>query len=77
MMNMGDGYYDSIVDKIKETVLKDGKFSPLVRKLMKIDALVVKGSDNSEIVNKLSFLHSTDIEISLYQMKMVVAVNLR
>ena len=76
-MNMGDGYYDSIVDKIKETVLKDGKFSPLVRKLMKIDALVVKGADNSEIVNKLSFLHSTDIEISLYQMKMVVAVNLR
>ena len=73
MMNMGDGHYDSMVDKIKETVLEDGKFSPLVRKFMKIDALVVKGADYSEIVNTFSFLHSTDVEVSLYRMKMVVA----
>jgi ankyrin repeat protein len=73
MMNMGDGYYDRMVDMIKEAVLKDGKFSPLVHKVMEKDALVVKGADYSEIVNTISFFHPTDVEVSLNRMKMVVA----
>jgi hypothetical protein len=72
-MNMGDGYYDRMVDMIKEAVLKDGKFSPLVHKVMEKDALVVKGADYSEIVNTISFFHPTDVEVSLNRMKMVVA----
>jgi len=73
MMNMGDGYYDRMVDKIKEAVLKDGKFSPLVHKVMEMDALVVKGADYSEIFNTFSLFQPTDVEVSLNRMKMVVA----
>lgn len=73
MMNMGDGFYDRMVDKIKETVLKDDRFTPLVQKVMEMDALVVKGADYSEIVNTFSFFHPTDVEVSLNRMKMVVA----
>jgi hypothetical protein len=73
MMNMGDGYYDRMVDKIKEAVLKDGKFSSFVQKVMEMDALVVKGADYSEIVSSFSFFHPTDVEVSLNRMKMVIA----
>jgi hypothetical protein len=62
-----------MVDKIKETVLKDGSFTPLVQKVMEMDALVVQGADYSEIVNTFSFFHPTDVEVSLNRMKMVVA----
>lgn len=73
MMNMGDGYYDRMVDKIKEVVLRDGDLSPLVQKVLEMDALVVKGADYSEIVNTFSIFHPTDVEVSLNRMKMVVA----
>lgn len=73
MMNMGDGYYDRMVDKIKEAVLRDGDLSPLVQKVLEMDALVVKGADYSEIVNTFSIFHPTDVEVSLNRMKMVVA----
>lgn len=73
MMNMGDGYYDRMVDKIKETVLRDGDFSPLVQKVLEMDALVVKGADYSEIVKTFSIVHPTDVEVSLNRVKMVVA----
>lgn len=62
-----------MVDKIKETVLKDDRFTPQVQKVMEMDALVVKGADYSEIVNTFSFFHPTDVEVSLNRMKMVVA----
>lgn len=73
MMNMGDGYYDRMVDKIKEAILRDGDLSPLVQKVLEMDALVVKGADYSEIVNTFSIFHPTDVEVSLNRMKMVVA----
>ena len=70
---MGNGYYDRMVDKIKEAFLKDGRFSRLVHKVIQMDALVVKGADYSEIVNTFYFFHPTDVEVSLNRMKMVVA----
>jgi hypothetical protein len=73
MMNMGDGYYDRMVDKIKEAVLRDGDLSPLLQKVLEMDALVVKGVDYSEIVNTFSSFHPTDVEVPLNRMKMVVA----
>jgi len=73
MVNMGDGYYDHMVDKIKETVLRGGDFSPLVQKVLEMDALIVKGADYSEVVNTFSIFHPTDVEMSLNRMKMVVA----
>lgn len=73
MMNMGDGYYDYMVDKIKDALLRDGDLSPLVQKVLEMDALVIKGADYSEIVNTFSILHPTDVEVSLNRMKMVVA----
>lgn len=72
MMNMGDGYYDRMVDMVKDTVLKDGKFSSLVQNVMEMDALIVKGADYEKIFNS-SFFQATDVEESLNRMKMVVA----
>jgi len=72
MMNMGDGYYDRMVDKVKDTVLKDGNFSSLVQNVMEMDALIVKGADYAKIVNS-SFFQATDVEESINRMKMVVA----
>ena len=72
MINMGDGLYDRMVDKIKETVLKDERFSKLVQRVLEVDAMIVKGADYSKIVNS-SFLHGTNVEESLNRMKMVLA----
>ncbi len=72
MMNMGDGYYDRMVDKVKDTVLKGGNFSSLVQSVMEMDALIVKGADYAKIVNS-SFFQATDVEESINRMKMVVA----
>lgn len=63
-----------MVDKIKNTVLKDGKFSQLVRSVMETDAIIVKGADYGLLVKSLtSFFQETDVEISLNRMKIVVA----
>jgi len=72
MMNMGDGFYDRMVDKIRDTVMKDCSFSALVQGVMERDAIIVKGADYSKIVNA-SFFHGTDVEDSIDRMKMVVA----
>lgn len=69
---MGDGLYDRMVDKIKETVLKDEKFSKRIQRVLEVDAMIVKGADYSNIVNS-SFLHGTNVEESLNRMKMVLA----
>lgn len=72
MINMGDGYYDRMVDKVKETVLKSANFSSLVQNVMEMDAQIVKGADYAKIVNS-SFFQGTDVEESINRMKMVVA----
>jgi len=72
MINMGDDYYDRMVDKIKDTVLKDGKFSPLIQSVLEMDTMIVKGADYEKIRNS-SFFQGTDVEESLNRMKMVVA----
>lgn len=72
MMNMGDGYYDRMVDKVKETVMKGASFSSLVENVMEMDAQIVKGADYAKIVNS-SFFQGTDVEESINRMKMVVA----
>jgi hypothetical protein len=72
MINMGDSHYDRMVDKVKDTVLKDGKFSPLVQNVMEMDALIVKGAEYAKIVNS-PFFQATDVEESINRVKMVVA----
>jgi hypothetical protein len=72
MMNMGDGYYDAMVDLVKETVLSKSAFSPLVKRVLVIDAATVKGANYAQIVNS-SFFQGTDVEKSLSRLKSVVA----
>ncbi len=73
MMNMGEGYYDDMVDKIEKTVLEDIEFSPLVQQVMKADCAIVKGANYDEIVGNNLIFTQTDVEVSLRRMKMVVA----
>lgn len=61
------------MDKIKDALLRDGDLSPLVQKVLEMDALIVKGADYSEIVDTFSIFHPTEVEVSLNRMKMVVA----
>jgi len=72
MMNMGDGYYDRMVDQVKDAVLSKDSFSPLVKRVVGIDAGVVKGANYAQIRNS-SFMHPTDVEQSLQRLKNVVA----
>jgi len=72
MMNMGDGHFDRMVDKIKDTVLGGVQWSPLVQSILETDSMVVKGADYGKIVSSF-FLQGTDVEESLNRMKMVVA----
>jgi hypothetical protein len=72
MMNMGDGYYDRMVDKVKDAVLSKNSFSPLVKRIVGIDAGVVKGANYAQIRNS-SLMHPTDVEQSLRRLKNVVA----
>ena len=72
MMNMGDGFYDRMVDKIKETVLSKNSFSPLVKRVIGIDASIVKGANYAQIV-RLTLFQESDVELSLRRLKNVVA----
>jgi hypothetical protein len=72
MMNMGDGFYDRMVDLIKETVMSKSTFSPLVKRVLAIDAATVKGANYAQIVNS-SFFQGTDVEQSLSRLKSVAA----
>jgi hypothetical protein len=72
MMNMGGGFYDDMVDKVKKTVLSGNSFSPLVKKVVGIDASVVKGANYAQLINMTVFQHS-NVEISLSRLKNVVA----
>lgn len=72
MSNMGDGFYDRMVDKIRDTVLDMDSFSPLVKKVVAVDAAVVKGANYSELVNQSLFQESS-VETSLGRLKNVAA----
>lgn len=72
MMNMGDGYYDGMVDLIKNTISRDKVFSKFARKIIVVDAAIVKGADYSRI-RDYSLLAGSDVEMSLYRLKNVVA----
>ena len=72
MMNMGDGFYDNMVDKVKKTVLSRNSFSPLVKKVVAIDASIVKGANYAQLVN-LTLFQESNVEISLGRLKKVVA----
>lgn len=72
MMNMGNGFYDRMVDKIKETILSNKSFSPLVKKVLAMDASVVKGARYGQLGN-LTLFQESNVEISLGRLKNVVA----
>jgi len=72
MGNMGGAFYDRMVDMIKETVLSKNSFSPLVRKVLVMDASVVKGTRYGQSGNVRLFQDS-NVEISLKRLENVVA----
>lgn len=72
MGNMGNGNYEAMVDLIKKTISSDKSFSKLVRKVVAVDAAIVKGADYSRI-RDYSLLAASDVEISLYRLQNVVA----
>ena len=71
MMNMGDGYFEGMVDKIKETVSSKNSFSPLVKKVVAIDASVVKGAKYASL--NMTLFQESDVELSLRRLKNVVS----
>lgn len=73
MMNMGEGIFDKMVDNIKEEILKDCNFSPLVVEVLKMDTTVVLESNYDEIMTTFSPLRPTSVQTSLNRLKMVVA----
>lgn len=72
MMNMGDGFYDRMVGKTKNTVLSTNSLLPLVKRVVGIEASIVKGANYAQIVRRAIFQDS-DIELSLRRLKNVVA----
>lgn len=72
MMNMGDGSFDRMVDKIKVTVLSKNTFSPLVKKVFAMDAAFVKGARYGQLVH-LTLFQESNVEISLSRLQNVVA----
>lgn len=72
MMNMGDGFFDSMVDKISKTILSKSSFSPVVKKVFVMDAAVVKGARYGQLVN-MTLLRESNVEISLRRLQNVVA----
>lgn len=72
MGNMGGGFYERMVDKIKETVVTRNTFSSLVKKVLAMDAAVVKGTRFGQLSN-LTLFQESSVEISLGRLKNVVA----
>ena len=63
---------DSMVDEVKKTVLTRNSFSPLVKKVVGIDASIVKGANYAQLVN-LTLLQESNVEVSLSRLQNVVA----
>lgn len=72
MGNMGGGFYERMVDMINETVLSKNSFSPLVRKVLVMDASVVKGTRYGHSGN-LTLFQEANVETSLNRLQNVVA----
>lgn len=72
MMNMGNGTYDRMVDKIKNTILADQSFNLFTKKVVQADASIVKNANYSNIVN-LTIFQESGVENSLNRLKSVVA----
>lgn len=71
MMNMGEGFFEGMVDKIKETVSSKNSFSPLVKKIVAIDASVVKHANYANL--NMTIFQESDVELSLRRLKNVVS----
>lgn len=72
MMNMGEGYYDSMVEYIKETLGTDESISLVARKVLLEDAAVVLSANYENIVRKSSIFEVTDIESAMFRIKMLI-----
>lgn len=72
MGNMGGGFYESMVDKISETISTKNTFSSLVKKVFAMDASVVKGARYGQLSN-LTLFQESNVEASLGRLKNVVA----
>ncbi len=72
MINMGNGFYDLMVEKVAETVSNSKAFTPLVNKVLAMDASIVKAARYNRLV-KLTLLQESDVEISLGRLRSVVA----
>lgn len=72
MINMGDGYYDRMVDKVRKTVATKNSFSQLVKRILAIDCAIVKGADYSKL-RRLSLMQHSGVEEALHRMSFVVA----
>ncbi len=71
MMNMGDGFFEGMVDKIKETVTSKNSFSSLVKRIVAIDASVVKRANYANL--NMTMFQASDVELSLRRLKNVVS----
>ncbi|MGV0958473.1 MAG: hypothetical protein ACOYB1_01460 [Limnohabitans sp.] len=72
MMNMGNGTYDRMVDSIKNTVVADQSFDSFTKRVVQIDASIVKSANYSKIVN-LTILQESSVENSLNRLRSVIA----
>ncbi len=72
MMNMGNGTYDRMVDKIKKTILLDDSFNSFTKRVVQIDASIVKNANYSQIVN-LTLFQESSVENSLNRLRSVTA----
>jgi hypothetical protein len=72
MMNMGNGTYDRMVDKIKNTILLDDSFNSFTKRVVQIDASIVKNANYSQIVN-LTLFQESSVENSLNRLRSVTA----
>lgn len=73
LMNIRTFNLQNMLYLIERTVRQDDKFSPLVKKVLEMDAKIVKNADHSEIEDTFSITHPISVELSLKRMKMVVA----
>jgi len=74
MINMGNGHYDSMVDLIRDSVLKNCPFSPLVQRIFELDARIVKEANYDYIIHQTFSgpFQVIDVEVSLDRLAWVV-----
>ena len=72
MINMGDGFYDHMVDKIKNTLISNNTFSSFIKKSIKNDARIIKKANYGNIIN-LTLLEESDVESALNRLRHAAA----